>query len=182
MDWVGLATSLASMYGKQQEGKAKGAADQATIQQRQDQDAISRYIAMQNAQNSAANTDLARQQFTQSSRGKNARDAMIGALLGNFSPTGTMSGGLAKGLSTPEARMAMSELNRQGLEAQLTPPSFQGGQILPAPRLTPLPNTGGNGLLNTMAALAQLAGSASPYLKKTDPYGQPGHTGYEGGD
>ena len=182
MDWVGLASAIASAYGKQQQGKAQGAVQQANVQGNQDQNAISRYIAMQNAQNSAANTDLARQQFTQSSRGKNARDAMIGALLGNFSPSGNVSGGLAKGLSTPEARMSMSELNRQGLEAQLTPPSFQGGQTLQAPTLTPLPNVGGNSLLNSLAALAQLAGAASPYLQKTDHYGEPGYTGYQGGD
>lgn len=171
MDWASLiqaGAALASQYGKQQQGRAQGAALQANVQGNQDQNAISRYIAMQNAQNSAANTDLARQQFTQSSRGRNARDAMIGALLGNFSPTGNVSGGLARGLSTPEARMAMSELNRQGLEAQLTPPSFQGGQILTAPKLTPLPNVGGNGVLNSLAALAQLAGAGYAAYKHPD--------------
>lgn len=166
MDWVGLASAVASQYGKQQQGKAQGAEAQAGVQQRQDQNAISNYIAQQNAQNAAANTDLSRQQFAQSSRGKNARDALIGALLGNYAPSGKLSGGISKGFSTPEAKASMSELNRQGLEAQFTPPEFTGGAMVKAPTLTPLPNTGGSGWLNTLASLAQLAGSASPYLKK----------------
>ena len=177
MDWISLATAVANAYGKQQQGKAQGAVQQANVQGNQDQNAISRYIAMQNAQNSAANTDLARQQFTQKSRGTNARDAMVGALLGNFAPSGAVSSGLVKGLSTPEARMAMSELNRQGLEAQLTPPSYSGGQILQAPALTPLPKVGGNSLLNTLAQLTQLAGAGYNAYKTQPDYSTPPEDG-----
>lgn len=164
MDWVGLASAVASAYGKQQQGKATGAVQQAGVTQNQDQNALARYIAMQNAQNSAANTDLQRQQFTQNSRGTNAKQAIIGALMGGFSPTGSVSSGVTKAMTSPEARAAMMELNRQGLTAQFTPPSFTGGNTLTPPPQTKLPDVGGNSFLTTLASLAQLAGAASPYL------------------
>jgi hypothetical protein len=162
-DWGSLAkmgTAVASQYGKQQQGKAQGAAAQANIQQDQDRNAISRYQVEQNAQNQAAQLDLDRQKFGQSSRGTDARQALIGALLGNFSPTaGAASGGLAKGLSTPEAKTSMGELNRRALLAQFEPQGFTGGKLIAPPTLTPLPKAGGNGVMNALAQLAQLAGS-----------------------
>jgi len=164
MDWVGLATAAANMYAKQQQGKAQGAAQQAGIQQQQDRDATSNYSVAQNAQMQAGQQDLDRQKFVQSSMGTNARDAMIGALLGGFQPRS--KGGIVGGLLTPEFAASAKELNRQGLEKQFTPASFTGGAVLPQPGLTALPDTGGNTYANALAAVAQLVGAASPYLKK----------------
>lgn len=183
VDWMQiaqLAGSLASQYGKQQQGKAAGAVTQADVTQKQDQNALARYIAQQNAQNTAASTDLARKQYTDQSRGSSAKQALVGALLGNMTPTGTLSGGLSKGLSTPQAKTSLDELYRQASLQQFDPQPFQGGQTLTPPALTGLPNVGGNGVLNTLATLGQYAGAASPYLQellKKQPAGLSG-TGY----
>jgi hypothetical protein len=177
MDWAALAQlagSVASQYGKQQQGRAAGAATQADLTQRQDQNALARYIAQQNAQNTAASTDLARKQYTDQSRGSTAKQALTAALLGHFTPTGNLSGGLAKGLSSPDAKTSLGELSRQALLQQFEPTPFQGGQVLTPPALTGLPNVGGNSVLNTLASVGQLAGSASPYIQqllKKDPTG-----------
>jgi hypothetical protein len=188
MDAVG---SAGSVLGKQQAGKAQGKIDQATLNQRQDQNALQLYQDQQAAQNQAAQTDLQRQQFATGNRSTTAKQALIGALLGGkVTPTslsgGKASGGLLASLNgNPDALAAMKALGSQGSQAQTTPLTFSGGQMVQAPTLTKLPQVDNGGLLSTLASIGQIAGSVSPYIKKKpaeDTYGLPGHIGYEGGD
>ncbi len=161
---------VGSVLGKQQQGKAQGKVDQATLNQRQDQNAIQSYQAQQAAQNQAAQTDLQRQQFSQDSRGVNAKDALVASLLGGgLKPTsvtgGKSSGGLLASLNAnPGALAAMQKLASQASAGQDAPPTFTGGQLLTAPKLTALPQVDQGGWMSTLANIGQLAGAAAPYL------------------
>lgn len=179
------AGTMGSVLGKQQEGAAQGKLTQAQLQQQQDRTALDRYRAAQDAQFQAGNQDLQRQQFATNNRGTTAKQALIGALLGGgMTPTslsgGTSSGGLLRSLNAnPEALAAMKALGTQGASAQAAPVSFTGGNVLTAPTATPLPQVDKGGFLSTLATLGQLAGAASPYIKK--PSASAGDNGY-GGD
>ena len=168
----GAVGDIFSVLGKQQEGKEKGKVDQATLNQRQDQNALQSYQAQQAAQNQAAQTDLQRQQFSQDSRGVNAKDALIASLLGGgMKPTsitgGQSSGGLLASLNgNPAALAAMQKLASQASAGQDAPPSFTGGQLLTAPTLTALPKVDGGGFMSSLASLGQLVGATAPYLSK----------------
>lgn len=168
-----IAGAVGSALGKQQQGKATGAIAEANAKQAQDRNAIAAYQAAQQAQNQAAQTDLERQQFGATNRAQTAKQALIGSLLGGgYQPTtisipgvpqANVSGGLARNLlANPAARQAMSTLASQASTAQNTPLSFQGGNILPPPTLTPLPNVGGSGALSNIADIGQIAGAAAP--------------------
>ncbi len=170
-----VAGDVGSVLGKQQQGKAQGKVDQATLNQRQDQNAIQSYQAQQAAQNQAAQTDLQRQQFSQDSRGVNAKDALVASLLGGgLKPTsvtgGKSSGGLLASLNAnPGALAAMQKLASQASAGQDAPPTFTGGQLLTAPKLTALPQVDQGGWMSTLANIGQLAGAAAPYLGASNP-------------
>lgn len=106
----------------------------------------------QNAQMEAGNLDLARQNFTNENRATTARQALVAALLKNYTPSqvsvpgvkqATISGGLQQALQNPQAQSTLQTLFDQASKAQNTPVSFSGGQILQAPQLTPLPQASG---------------------------------------
>ena len=170
---AGIAGDVGSVLGKQQQGKAQGQVTQAQLQQAQDRAALERYQAMQQAENQAAALDLQRQGFTQQARGTNAKQALIGALLGGgVTPTNIAggTGGILRSLNAnPDALAALKLLGTQGADAQAAPVSFTGGKMLQAPTLTALPKIDQGGFLSTLATLGQLAGAASPYLKKKSP-------------
>lgn len=187
---IGPALGAASsVLGKQQEGKAKGAVDTAGVTQGQDRNAISLYQAQQDAQNKAAQTDLDRQKFGADEQGRNAKNALIAALLGGNMPrtsinvpgiqSATVSGGPMDALkNNPEALASLSMLKGQANKSLASGPSFTGGATVAAPKMTPLPEMGkGNSFLNTLATIGQLMGAAAPYLKKQAP-GDP----IDGGD
>ena len=161
---AGAVTGLGGLAGKQEEGAAKGKFDQATLQQRQDQNAIQLYQAQQQAQQQQALTDLQRQQFAQQNRGATAKQALIGALIGggmtptSIGPSGA-SGGIFRSLmANPEALAAMKTMGSQASGAQNTPLSFAGGQMVTAPKLTPLPQIDKGGFMSALARVAQFAG------------------------
>jgi len=169
---------VGDVLGKQQQGAAQGQAAQAQLQQGQDRNALDRYQAMQQAQNQAAQTDLQRKSFEDTHRGSTAKQALLAALLGgdyqgsNVSVPGIqnakVSGGLLESLkNSPDALAAMRNLHGQADQAQMAPMQFQGGQVLDAPSLTALPESGkGNSFLNILARIGQIGGAVSPMFKK----------------
>ena len=178
-----MAGDVGSVLGKQQAGAAAGKIQQTDLNQRQDQNALARYVTEQNAQNTAANTDLQRKQFETNNRGATARQALIGMLLGGgtYQPTkvgpGGASGGLLNSLNAnPEALAALKTLGTQAGTAQNTPLQFQGGNVLTPPPLTSVPKIDDGGWLSTLARIGELAGAASPYVKPKTP-SMPGYEG-----
>jgi hypothetical protein len=166
------AGDAGSVMGAQQGGANNARMGQGQLNAQHDRNAIDLFQAQQQAQQQQALTDLQRKQFEQGSRGTNAKQAMIGALLGGgVTPTslsgGHASGGLLQSLNAnPEALAAMKMLGQQGSAAQSTPMAFQGGQMLTAPKLMDVPKIDtGNGVMGTMTKIAQLMGAVSPYLK-----------------
>lgn len=169
--------SVGDVLGKQQAGAAAGNLAQANAQQAQDRNAVDLYQAQQAAQNQAAQTDLQRKQYETQNRSTTAKQALLAELLGNFQPTSVsvpgiqnanISGGLAASLkNTPGALQALQTLAQQAHTAQAAPVQFSGGQMVQAPSLTPLPQQPkGNGVLNAIAKIAQLAGATAPLFQK----------------
>lgn len=190
---LGGVGAASSVLGKQQEGKAAGANQQAQTQQAQDRNALALYQAQQQAQNTAAQTDLDRQRFASGEQGRNAKNALISALLGGgIAPTrvnvpgitpASISGGMLASLkNNPEALASLAMLKGQANTALEKGPSFTGGEMVKPPTLTPLPDLGkGNGFLNTLANIGQIAGSVSPFLKGSAPQAPPMPYGYTAG-
>lgn len=170
-------SDMASVLGKQQEGKAAGALAQAGAQQNQDRNAISLFQAQQGAENSAAQTDLQRKQYADTARSKASKDALMSALLGGGIPKTSISvpgiapastsGGMLDALkSNPDALKALATLHGQASDAQTTAPTFTGGNTVAPPSLTALPDTGqSSGFLSALANIGQLI-SASQAQKK----------------
>ena len=168
------AGSLGSVLGKQEQGAAAGRVTQAQLQQQQDQNALANYIAQQNAQNTAAQTDLQRKAYETQNRSATARQAVISALLGGLQPTqidvpgvrsANISGGLMASLANnPQALDALRTMQGQASTAQRTPVQFQGGQLLTPPVLSKLAETDNGGFLSTLARIGQIAGAAGPYI------------------
>jgi hypothetical protein len=172
--------AIGNVLGKQQQGQAQGQVSQAQLNQGQDRNAVDLYQAQQNAQNQAANTDLQRQQFGTTNRSTTAKQALIGALLGGkVAPTsianGKASGGLFQALqANPDALAAMKTLGTQGSTAQNTPLTFQGGNIVAPPTLTPLPEESKtNSVLDTISRIAQIAGAVGGAIPQKAPVIEP---------
>lgn len=137
---------LGTVLGKQAQGDASAAAAQGNLDLGMNADLLNLYRSQQDAQNQAADLDLARQQFGTTNRAQVAKQALIGALLGGgYQPTqigpGFSSGGLVRSLnSNPDALAALRTLGTQASTAQQTPLSFTGGQLITPPTLkTPTP-------------------------------------------
>ncbi len=169
----GAAGAAGTVLGGQQAGANNARIAQGQLNQGQDRNAIDLFQTQQGAQNQAAQTDLQRKGFESSSRSTNALQGLIGALLGGgITPTsmngGQASGGLLRSLNAnPEALAAMKMLGSQGRDAQATPLSFQGGEILKAPTLSTVPKIDdGGGPLGTLTKLAQIFGAVQPYMSK----------------
>lgn len=167
--------AVGDVLGKQQAGAAKGAADQATIQNSHDRNAIDLYQAQQAAQDRAAQTDLERKAFTTKDRSDVFKQALLGAILqsgggpSQFSLPGVNSGmvsnPMASVLKDPQFLEAIGKFRTQAGDAQ-APPSFTGGSMVSAPTLTPLPEAGkGNGFLNILARIGQIGGAVAPLVK-----------------
>lgn len=177
-------SAVSSVLGKQQEGKAAGAQAQANAQQNQDRNALSLYQTQQGAENSAAQTDLQRKQYTDTARSKASTDALMSALLSGGVPKtsisvpgitpASVSGGMLDALkNNPDALKALATLHGQASDAQTTAPTFTGGNMVAPPKLTALPDTGNSGFLSALANIGQLigaAGSAMPPKKPPVPY------------
>lgn len=164
--------SLSSVLGKQEQGAATGRQSQAELQQGQDRNAVSLYGTQQGAQNSAAQTDLERKNYTDQALTSNAKHALLASLLGGGKMGGsisipgitnaTVSGGPMAALAqNPEALAALKSFGDQSTQKLNTAPTFTGGEVLKPPSLTPLPEQSStSSFLSTLARIGQLAGTA----------------------
>jgi hypothetical protein len=180
--WTDLAGKAGSLIGAQQKGKAEGARETALVTQGQDRNAISRYEAEQRAQDEAARRDLDRQKYGSEEQGRNAKNALFSALLGGGMPrtsidvpgiqSAKVSGGLLDALkNNPEALASLSMLKGQANKSLESGPTFTGGNLIKAPTLTPLPETGGagNSFLNALSNIGQIVGGIEDPTKKKPP-------------
>ena len=158
---------VASVLGKQQQGKAAGQQAQAQANLSQDRNAIDLYQAQQAAQNQAGQLDLQRKQQEQQSQGTAMKSALAGLLLGGgLQPTsihgGQRSGGLLASLNAnPELLAALKGYGAKNQTASMTPQAFSGGQLLQAPKLSPVPQVDNGGFLSTLANIGQLVAAPS---------------------
>ncbi len=168
--------SVGDVLGKQQEGKGAGMATQAGIQNQFDRNAIDLYGSQQGAQNSAADLDLKRKSYETQSRSSAGKEALIAMLLGDHKPTSistpgiqssTISGGMGDTIkNNPQILELLKSIAAKGTTDQATPMSFTGGNLVAAPKLTPLPKAGkSDGILNTIARIAQIAGGVGSLIK-----------------
>lgn len=176
---LGGMGDLGSVLGAQASGDQSAAFQQGQLNQGANSNLINLYGAQQNAQNQLAQLDLARQQVGTNNRAQTAKQALIGALLGGgMQPThlsagnvqgANVSGGLLNSLlSNPAARQAMLTMGSQASTAQNTPLSFQGGNLVQAPTLNPVPNVQNGGAKAKTGGILQdigsIAGAVAPFL------------------
>jgi hypothetical protein len=171
-----VAGDIGSVLGKQQEGAAAGRVQQSIANDRSDRNAVDLFSTQQGAENQAGQLDLQRKGFDTNNRGALAKQALIGHLLGGgMQPTqistpgiqsSTLQGGLVRSLlANPEALAAMKTMGGQAGTAQATPLQFQGGNLLKPPTLSKPLDVDNGGTMATLANIAQIAGTVSPYLK-----------------
>jgi hypothetical protein len=168
---IPAVSAMGDVLGKQQEGAAKGNIAQAQLGQGQDRNAIDLYQAQQGAQKDAAALDIQRKQYADTTRRTSAKDALLASLLGgDYKGTevnvpgiqnAKVSGGLLESLkNSPGSLAAMRNLAQQSDVAQMTPPTFTGGQMLAAPTMTALPQQGtGSKVMDAIARIAQIGGA-----------------------
>ena len=183
----GSLLGLGGVMGKQQEGAAKGAATQAQLQQGQDRNAVDLYQTQQGAQNQAGQLDLQRKSYDTSSRSAAGKQALLAMLMGDYHPStvsvpgitnATFSGGMGESLKNPQILALLKSIADKGVTDQATPNAFTGGEMVKAPTLTPLPQTGkGSSIMSTLARIAQIGGSVSPYLPAAKPKSGPSQYG-----
>lgn len=178
---TGSLGDLGSILGNQARGDAQGQVAQGQLDNAANSNLINLYRSQQDAQNQAAQLDLERQQFGTTNRGQTAKQALIGALLGGgYQPThvsvpgiqtANIGGGLASSLlSNPQTRAAMQTLFSKANNAQNTPLSFTGGNLVNAPTLTPVTKiqTGAagktGGFLQDLAGIGKVAATVLPFL------------------
>ena len=170
---AGAVTGLGSVMGAQQGGAASGREKQAAANLAFDRNALDRYQTEQGAQFNAGNLDLQRKDYESGNRATTAKQSLIASLLGGagggMDPTsiqdGKASGGLLAALkSNPDAMAAMRNLHGQADQAQMAPSNFQGGNLLTAPKLTPVPQIDKGGFMSTLASILQGAGAVGSGL------------------
>lgn len=165
MAGLAIAGGLGKILGTGAKKAEESRMSQAALNLQQDQLRNSQYNTGQQAQMQAGNLDLSRKQFSEAARGNRGREAMIGDILANWSPTqidvpGVKKASISGGLQNlgPGAREAAKLLNQKALLALLEGDSFSGGEILNAPALTPMPKAGKmeniGGILGTLGSIA----------------------------
>lgn len=173
-----MAGKAGSVLGAQQAGNAQGQLQQGNLQNNYDRNAIDLYGTQQGEQDKQAQLDLQHQQYDAQHRSSAGKEALIAMLLGsgggaqNVSmagiPQATVSGGMSAAMkSNPQILELLKSIASKGQTDQATPSTFTGGTVLPAPTLTPLPQTSkSDGILSAIAKIAQLAGTAAPMFHK----------------
>jgi hypothetical protein len=144
---------VASVLGKQQQGKAQGEVAQANAASDHDRNATSLYGTQQAAQNNAGQLDLQRQQFETGNRSAAAKQALIGALLGGGMAPTSIAGGQRSG--------GLFDALQKNPDAQVKPTAFTGGELLKAPQLSAMPQVDNGGFLSTLANIGQLIAAPS---------------------
>jgi hypothetical protein len=173
----GIASAIGSLFGGGAKASGEARERQAALQLGQDRARTDQYGIGQQAQMALANTDLARKSFEEDSRGNRAKQALLGALLGNLQDVNistpgikqtTITGGLRPSALGEGGRAAGNLLNQQALMKMLQGDTFQGGQILQAPGVQATPKAGGfekfAGTLGSIGSIVGGIGAAAPQL------------------
>lgn len=167
LQFLPLIASLGSILGGAGKGASDSRAQQNMLQTQRDQAEVSKYGIGQNAQMQQGQLDLQRKQFGEDAPLNRARQAALADILMNYKPTrvsvagipdAQISGGTGLGAG---GRAGLAEMQKQALARLLTGAkgeSFQGGNILQAPRATPLQNAG---LLEKILGIGGLVGGVA---------------------
>jgi hypothetical protein len=173
----GAVTGLGGVLGGQQKGAGDAMATQGQVQNQFDRNAIDSYGTAQGAQFTAADQDLKRKSYETQHRSSAGKEALLALLMGNHQPSSVsiagipqaqISGGMGETIkNNPQILELLKSIAAKGTADQAAPMSFTGGSILKPPTQTPLPQAGkSDSILNTIARIAQLAGSAAPMFKQ----------------
>lgn len=166
---LGVGSLLGKLFGGASKGRQEGRAAETKVLQEQDQTALQRFLAAQNAQNQAAQTDLQRKSYSLQAPGQRAQNSVRGDILSTLQkpPAAThpranvvdfMKG--APELSA-NSRALGSAMSQQALDSQMAGDTFTGGAMLPVPQASALPKpTGLDKFLNIGSTIGGLMGAA----------------------
>jgi hypothetical protein len=170
--------NMGSVLGKQQEGAGNAMATQAGLTNQFDRNAIDSYGTAQDAQFKAGQQDLDRKGYEAKHQSSAAKEALLAMLMQDYKPSSistpgipqsTVSGGMGDMLKSPQILELLKSVAAKNSTAATAPMTFAGGNVLAPPKQTPLPQAGkSDGILNAIARIAQLAGTAAPLFKKGD--------------
>lgn len=168
-----IAGAAGNVLGNVAQGRQAGRAAETNVLQQQDQTALQRFLAAQNAQNNAGQLDLQRKQFSLQAPGQRAANSTRGDILATLQkPTLTdqqqqnprahivdfLSGAPTLSDNTRALGRAMSQ---QALDSQNAGDTFTGGELLPVPQASALPKpTGLDKFLNIAGGIGTGMGIA----------------------
>lgn len=169
--------SIGDVLGKQQAGQGQAMATQAGLTNSYDRNAIDLYGTAQGAQDKAAQLDLQRKAYDTQHRSSAGKEALIAMLMGDYKPStvsvggipnAQISGGMGDTIkNNPQILALLQSIAEKAKTDQATPSTFTGGTLLAPPKQTPLPQTSKtDSILNTIARIAQIAGSVAPMFGK----------------
>lgn len=164
LQFLPMIASLGSILGGAGKSASASRAQQNQLQAQKDQAEVSKYGIGQNAQMQQGQLDLQRQGFSEDARGNRAKQMAIADLLMGRQPTrvsvpGVPQAQISGGLQFGEAGKAgLAELYKQAMTKMLAGDQFQGGNILQAPRATPMQQSG---LLEKILGIGGLLGGVA---------------------
>jgi hypothetical protein len=165
------ASLIGKLFGGASKGRAEGRAAETQVLQQQDQTALQRFLAAQNAQNTAAQTDLQRKQYSLQAPGQRAQNSTRGDILATLQkPTAAQQAHPRANVidflqGAPElsanTRALGTKMSQQALDSQDAGDTFTGGNLLLVPQASPLPQAGKlDKFLNVGSTIGGLAGGA----------------------
>lgn len=167
--WGQIISAASQVAGQTAAGRAAGRQAETVLNNQRDALSGSQYSTAQQALMNAGTLDLQRQQFMENSRGGRAKQALIGSLLQNLQDvnisvpgikTAQVSGGLRPSALGAGGKAAAGELEKQALLKMLQGDEFTGGDILPMPGLTPMPQAGKlDSILGALGTFGSMAGA-----------------------
>lgn len=162
-----IGSALGSIFGGAAEGRANQQANQAAAEQQRNNLLADIFRTQQGAQMQQGALDLQRKAFDAGVEKERLRRALVGQLLGNAQnltidipgiPRASISGGLGPNALGASGRALAQMISRRALSQLDTPTDWQGGNIVDAPAIGPVPKQGGGGLLNTLGLVGSVLG------------------------
>lgn len=155
--------AIGSIFGMGGKSASDSRMDQNQLQAMRDQTEVSKYGIGQNAQMQQGGLDLQRKGFGIDAMDQRMKQAILADLVANYSAPNVsvdgiknaqFSGGLRL---SPENQAAFGDLNKKALMAAMQGEGeFQGGNILQAPRATPMQQPG---FMEKLLGIGGLVGS-----------------------
>lgn len=178
LQFLPMIASLGSILGGAGAGASRSRAEQNQLLSQRDQTEAHKYGTAQNAQMQLGNLDLQRKAFSEDAPLNRAKQAALADMLMNYTPRRVSVAGIPQaqisgGTSLGEGgRAGLAEMQKQALARLLAGrqgESFQGGQLLNAPRATPMQNAG---LLEKILGIGGLAGGLAGAVGMNMPQSQ----------